>query len=298
MSDNVPSPADQKPDGSAASLGAATFISLLALLVVLLLASALYVPSLRTWLPESKTVDLRPLQEQLAATDRRVEALAETFVTQRETETATSDSTVLNRMADLEARVQSNNEALTVQQVRAQQAAGVPVALALFRLEERFERGQDFTEALALLQRLLAADLSAEDAATLTGAAAGVPSSALLTDQLDQNERALRRAARLAGADTPLERIWAELRSLVLIKTDEVSESDVMGRALADMKAALRRDDTVALQRAWNTLPPSGQQKLADWKKNADQRMSVHGVLQKLIEGVLIVPSGTGAAPQ
>jgi hypothetical protein len=178
------------------------------------------------------------------------------------------------------------------QEQKLNTANHLPAALALVRVEERFERGQDFSEALALLNRILLDPLSDSDAQALTDAATGVPPTNQLMADLDKNERALRRELRLAAVSSPIDRIWAELRSLVLVRTTTVADDDTVGQSLAAIKNAINAGDAAAFAKEWGALSPAIQAKLATWHADVQRRLVAHAVLQQLTQKLLL-PNAT-----
>jgi hypothetical protein len=268
--------------------------NLLGIIALLVATAALGIsiyPPLQTMLPwYAASVDIKPLEKNIAIINARLDAVNEKLVQVENTPAPVAElpADINNRLTALEEKTQKATSSVNEQNEKLQQTAHLPVALALVRVEERFERGQDFTAAWVLVQKLLPAPFDESQGNILAAAAQGVPTTAALLQTLDASERAVRRAERLTNADNPIDRIWAELQSLILIKRVNDDTRDATGRALAALRSAVLTDDATALQTAWQQLPPPGQSVLQPWKADVDKRLAARAVLNSLIDATLI----------
>jgi len=199
---------------------------------------------------------------------------------------------IIERLAALEQHITHASEISTVQAAQLQEAARLPAALALIRLEERFERGQNFSEALALMNNLMPTPIGEDDSRVLLEASIGIMPTSALFEELDRNERRLRRDIRLAGVSSPVDRIWAELQSLILVRSDTVAPNDVVGRSLIDIKDALARGDQESFRAIWVSLPEVSKKRLDSWYVAATRRLAAHIVLQKIAHDLLVSSMG------
>jgi hypothetical protein len=108
----------------------------------------------------------------------------------------------------------------------------------------------------------------------------GAPGLALLREELTEQTSAVEVATAKAGAQNWWERILAELRGLVLIRS--LNSSEAQDGALQAMKSALAGDDVAAALAAMKTLSPEAQQTLTEWQKQAEARLAIIESLQAI----------------
>lgn len=285
---NEPAPSASPPSGARIALA----VGLLGLLVGA--GTAGYVASMA--LRPAPLAHMQPQQgQEIADLQKRFDALAQTFADlQTQPPAPAVPDDVAKRLDALETQIMALDTMVRAQDDKVQgataEAQRLPLALALIRVEERFERGQNFVNALTLLQKVLPAPLNEPDAAALAAAAPGVPPPPELIIRLDRAERGLRRDARLAVTSSPLERIWAELQSLVLVRSEAVARGDTVGQALTAVKAAIARDNAQEFAAAWAQLPSASQKSLAEWHGDVQRRLAAHSVLERLMAEQLALP--------
>jgi len=281
-----------------------SFSSIFAMFAFLFAALALAIvalPSFRMLVsgPSVVKMELPSPDKSIAVINGRLDALSER-VAAAEGNAASAMSAASSAVAapqkaaeDIEDRLKAleeasavNNAAVAAANEKLQQSTEhLPIALALVRVEERFERGQNFKAALDVVQKIH--PLSDDDVAILV-AADGVPTTDELLKRLSQSERNIRRDARLSGVQNPFERILAELQSLVLIKTAGVAPTDVIGQSIAAMEKALQADDKVAFDAAWQQLPEASRNRMAAWHDDVQHRLAAHAVIERVMADILV----------
>jgi hypothetical protein len=179
----------------------------------------------------------------------------------------------------LDQRMNAFDAALGEQREKSQMTTG-GAGLAFVRLENRLLRGAPFAAELGLLEQLLPNNITVEQERDLTAAAAGVLPAEDLADQLRLQERQVRRAERVALADNPLDRAWAEVRSLVLIRdtTNESKKDD----AFEVLVTAIRRGDAPATATAWQALSDTTRQMLSATYSEVERRQRAEKALTEL----------------
>lgn len=271
-------PVSDSPAKAGTGLAATAIgLSVLALALGIGALVAPFVPALQRLLPVQQPISAPDYGQTIAALQQQVQALSQQPVP------AIDVAPLQERLEKIEQQTTATAATLDEQLAKKQVGSVRPAALAFVRVENRLLRGEPFTSELALLRET--ATLTPEQDRDLTAAASGVAPTAELVAALRDQERAARRAERMATVDGPLNRIWAELQSLVLIKDSSVPPaSDDRFDALV---MAVRQGGKGTTEAAWATLSAPAQKLLYANYGEVERRQRAEAALQQLATVVL-----------
>lgn len=301
ISTDSPAPAagasvNNVPPKSSSSL--AILVALLALALSALALAQPYVPWLKRLMPAAEVVPSVPAVDYSADINALRDQLRD--VTARPVPTAAAPDIapaldpVVARLDALDQRLTAVDAAAAEQRQKAIVDAVRPAALSLIRVENRLLRGEPFVTELALLKQQTVGILTAEQDRDLTAAMAGVETTRDLMIRLRSEERAARRAERLAAANNPLDRVWAELQSLVLIKN--TTAPNVPDDRFDGFIAAVRQGDMATTAAAWQALSDKAKQVLYPIYGEVERRQRAEAALHALALVVLVPPATSTAA--
>lgn len=273
---------------------AALLVGLIGLVLAAGAIALPYVPALQRLLPAAPisgepAPDYTPdyaaavglLQHQVAQLGQRIDSLAPA-------EAPTTDlSLIESRMVEIEQQLAAVSA--TVSEQREKTQAVQPAGLAFIRLETRLLRGEPFRTQLDLLKQLSKTPLSADHDRDLSAAALGVATADKLVAALREHERAARRAERMATVDGPLDRIWAELQSLVVIRSAAHDAAGNISDPIESLVAAIRHGDLPTTQAAWLGVPAPVKQVLGAVYADIERRQRAELALQQMAPTYLAV---------
>lgn len=270
--------------------GMALLVAVMGLVVAVAVAALPWVPALQRLMPappvpETTNYDaaIGLMQHQLAQLNQKVDSVAAV-------EVPVADLSPLEgRIAQIEQQLAAL--ANTVNEQREKADALQPAGLAFVRVETRLLRGEPFRTELDLLRQLAKTPLTAEQDRDLSAAALGVATTEQLVAKLREHERAARRAERMNAVSGPLDRIWAELQSLVLVRdTAAVPTVDTTDRFDA-LVAAIRYGDQATTNAAWQGLSDPAKKVLAVVYNDVERRQRAEAALQQLAPAFLTNPA-------
>ncbi len=179
---------------------------------------------------------------------------------------------------------------------RTQTQSSLAEALSFMQLREAAASGHSFASSLTALQTAAKNDSAAsqfiEELAPY--ADKGVPTAVMLREQLAAVTGETEQAISKAEAQNWWQRVLAELKGLVSIRSvhDASSPNDV----LAMMQNDLLHDDLAAALDRMKNLPAEAQKTLEDWNAQAEARLKIDQALRAIADHLAIpAPAATPA---
>lgn len=244
------------------------------------------------------------LQEQIDSLSRRVGALESRAGDQAVSNPVTASDSAKDANASALARLQSDVMAMSAAmaalqaevkatgasavEARQTSAALIGSAIAFAQLRDAAASGRAFGDELALMREASKQDAVLQGLATkFEPYVAGVPTLAVLHDELLQREPAVAVVIAKGSAHTWWQRVLAELKGLVTVRPVHGGEGD----ALAGLEASMAQGSAAALD-AFKNLPTDAQNNLADWQKRLEARQQVDAVLRDMTTHFVAEPQG------
>lgn len=209
-----------------------------------------------------------------AALEQRVTE-AERSRAELQSEMVRRDQAAQDRIAALQARVDK------LQNSSASKAKAIAAVLTL---QNKINTGAPFTDELAAVSRV------APDTPSLTAlrayAAKGVPGANALQSSFDVAARAAQQADARANAKGPAAKLWANLTSLVTVRSAEPVAGEATAAVLSRADAAVGRGDIAGAVNELDALAGAPAEAMAGWIEQAKARVAADGLLEDLNEQV------------
>jgi uroporphyrinogen-III synthase len=192
-------------------------------------------------------------------------------------------------------RAEVKQSSAAAAQAREATQALLASAITFIQLREAALSGHSFTDELTAFRTAAGNDLDLQKSIAQLEpyAAEGAPSFSELHQRLLAHEAGAANAIEKAQAQNWWQRITAELKGLVSVRSlhgNEVSDR------FAVLEAALDKNDAAAALEAYKNLAPEAQQALADWHARLEARAAIDDTLHRL--AVHFTNSGTPAPAQ
>lgn len=234
---------------------------------------------------------VQTLEEQIRTTNERIDRLTEQLNKMEPTGVALVESSG-TPSNDAVAALKNDIASLTASVTSARQATQAQVAslITFTQLRIASQGNAPFSQEWQAMVKASNGDLPLNEALRQLEplAAKGAPTALELADELDMLTLETESALQRAGAKNWWERIVAELKSLISVRSTSSTAMD------DDPVAALRRDvisgkmDT-AIEKL-NAMPPEAREVLKDWRAKAETRRDVNAALDR-IAGRLASPN-------
>jgi len=239
---------------------------------------------------EAPTVDLSPIEDQLAQIETRIVALEErpaVVVTEGvDGDVVAAYAAELSALKEAAAAQRSEIEALIanakgVEEATADAARTANGQAAIAKIVSALDSGQPFAEAVEMLQGL---DLGDIDPALIDPSTEGVATLSALQSDFPDQARAALAAARSAGTENGQQGIGSFLTRSLGVRSVAPREGDDPDAVLSRAEAAIKSGDLETTLTELDTLPEDAQAVIADWRAEADARVAARAAADALAQ--------------
>jgi len=239
---------------------------------------------------EAPTVDLSPIEDQLAQIETRIVALEErpaVVVTEGvDGDAVAAYAAELSALKEAAAAQRSEIEALIanakgVEEATADAARTANGQAAIAKIVSALDSGQPFAEAVEMLQGL---DLGDIDPALIDPSTEGVATLSALQSDFPDQARAALAAARSAGTENGQQGIGSFLTRSLGVRSVAPREGDDPDAVLSRAEAAIKSGDLETTLTELDTLPEDAQAVIADWRAEADARVAARAAADALAQ--------------
>lgn len=245
---------------------------------------------------KAPSVDLSPLQTQLAELDSRIKALEDRPAAvapagvDMEAIAAAATAAYAKELEGLRTSVESQrgeiqdllDNAKTVEQATAEAAQRATAQTALAKIVSALDAGQPFTQPLADLK---AVDVAEVDPALDDVAADGAATLNMLQAQFPEQARTALSVARASGEDAAgQQNLGSFLKRSLGARSVTPREGNDPDAILSRAEAALNSGDLNTALIELDTLPEDAQAAIADWRAAADAHLNARKATDALAQ--------------
>ena len=236
------------------------------------------------------TVDLSPIEAQLATLQERIASLEDRPVVS--VPAGVDEEAVAAYTAELEALKASAetqrseiaallDNAKSVEQATAEAAKAASAQSAITKIVSAIDAGQPYPDAMATLNAL---ELGEIDPALAASAESGVATLSVLQSDFPDQARTALATARASGVEEGQQGLGGFLKRSLGARSVAPREGNDPDAVLSRAEAAIKTGDLATTLTELDNLPEEAQAAIADWRAAADARLAARNAADALAQ--------------